>query len=91
MYKSVKISEEAYKKAKVLSKELEKSREFPGMDKINMSVAVGYALESALEGVKKKRMLHESAGVWKDMDTDKLIKEIYESRKKPSRRSEVSL
>jgi hypothetical protein len=85
MYKSIKISGEAYKNAKALSKELEKSKELKGVDNVNMSVAVGYALDTALKSVKKKRMLHESAGVWADLDTDKMIAEIYASRKKPSR------
>jgi hypothetical protein len=85
MYKSIKISEEAYKKAKSLSKELEKSGELKGIVNVNMSIAVGYALDNALQTLKKRRMLHESAGVWADVDTDKMIKEIYASRKKPSR------
>jgi len=85
MYKSIKISEEAYKKAKSLSKELEKSGKFPGVEKVNLSTAMGYALTTALQDVKSRRMLHESAGVWKDVDTDKMIREIYESRKKSSK------
>ena len=85
MYKSIKISDEAYKAAKALGRELEKSRELPGVHKVNMSVAVGYALERALENVKKKRILRESAGVWKDMNTEKLIKDIYKGRKLSTR------
>ena len=90
MYKSIKISEAAYKKAKSLSRELEKSGELPGVDNVNMSVAVGYALERTLENVKKNRILRESAGAWNDVDSEKLIKDIYEGRK-VSTRSEVKL
>jgi hypothetical protein len=86
MYKSVKISADAYKTAKSLTKELEKSGKFPGLEKVNLSTAMGYALTTALEDVKSKRMLHESAGVWKDVDTDKMIREIYESRRKSSKK-----
>jgi hypothetical protein len=86
MYKSIKISGEAYKNAKALSKELEKSGELPGVDKVSLSVAVGYALDRTLENLKNKRKLLSSAGVWKDIDTEKMIKEIYDSRKISSRK-----
>ena len=90
MYKSIKISNEAYKAAKALGRELEKSGELPGVHKVNMSVAVGYALERALENARKKRILRESAAVWGDMDTEKLVKDIYAGRK-VSTRPEVKL
>ena len=86
MYKSVKISEDAYQKAKILSKELEKSEKLPGVEKVNLSTAMGYALTTALADLQSKRLLHESAGVWKDVDTDKMIHEIYASRKKSSKK-----
>ncbi len=39
---------------------------------------------------EKKKILMSCAGAWKDMDTDKMIEEIYKSRKVKSRR-EINL
>ncbi|MBN2251147.1 MAG: hypothetical protein JW724_03620 [Candidatus Altiarchaeota archaeon] len=80
MYRSIKVSDDAYKKAKSLGRELERSGEFPGVGKVNLSVAVGYALEKSLDALRKKRVLRESAGIWEDVDTGALKKDIYRSR-----------
>ncbi|MFZ2456504.1 MAG: hypothetical protein WAX07_08505 [Candidatus Altiarchaeia archaeon] len=90
MYKSIKIPEEVYDDAKALSRELEKSKELTGVHRMNMSIALGYAVSKARENLKRKRKLLASAGVWKDIDTEKLIKDIYDSRK-ISTRDEVRL
>jgi len=90
MYKSIKISGEAYKKAKSLSRELENSGELTGVEKVNMSIAVGYALSKTLEGIRKKNRFMSSAGGWKDYENaDKLIAEIYSSRKNSSRETKL--
>ena len=44
MYKTIKIPEEAYEKAKVLGKELEKSRVISGVFHVNLSTAISYAI-----------------------------------------------
>jgi hypothetical protein len=86
MYKSIKISEAAYKKAKSLSRELEKSGELPGVDNVNMSVAVGYALTKTLESIKRRREFLSAAGGWKDMENvDTLASEIRKARKNSER------
>jgi hypothetical protein len=85
MYRSIKVSEETYKAAKSLGSELAKEGALPGISKVNMSDAVGYALEKALENVKRKKILRETAGAWKDEDTDKLIADIYGSRRSGKR------
>jgi len=86
MYKSIKISGEAYKKAKTLSRELENSGELTGVEKVNMSVAVGYALSKALEGMRKKNKFISAAGGWKDLENaDELLADIHSSRKNTAR------
>lgn len=90
MYKTVKIPEESYLKAKSLSKELEKSKELVGVSHVSLSNAISYAIIKTLENLKKRHKLISSAGGWSDMDTKKLIRDIYESRK-VSARAEVEL
>ena len=91
MYKTVKIPEEAYKEAKILSKELEKSREIVGVYNVNLSTAISYAIEKMLESIKKRKRFLSAAGGWKDMENvDKLIEEIYKDRL-ISTRKEVNL
>ena len=84
-YKTVKIPEESYKKAKSLKKELEKNGEFLGAHKVNLSSTISYAISRTLNNVKKRKMLLSAAGGWADMDTESLIKDIYESRKVSTR------
>ncbi len=90
MYKSIKVSDEAYKEAKSLSRELEKSGEFPGVHKVNLSEAVGYALKKTSEDLKDRRRFLSAAGGWNDMENiDMLAADLRRSRK--SRKSEVGL
>jgi len=79
-YKTVKIPEESYKKAKSLSRELEKSDEFLGAHKVNLSSTISYAIARTLNAVKKKKILMSAARGWSDMDTENLIRDIYDSR-----------
>ena len=74
MYKTVKIPEEAYEEAKLLSIELEKSKTITGVFNVNLSTAISYAITKMLENVRKKRsnkMIIEPV----DEDIGKLFKE----------------
>ena len=81
MLKSVKISVEAYKAAKQLEKELEKNKIIEGVFNISIGAAISYALNRTLEDIGRERKFKEAAGSWKDVDTDKMLKTIYEGRK----------
>lgn len=80
MLKAIKIPEEAYMEAKKLSQELETERAIEGVYKVSLSTAVSFAIKRALIDVERKKSLRMAAGGWKDLDTDKMIKEIYEGR-----------
>ena len=81
MYKTVKIPIEAYNEAKVLSKELEKSKEIKGVFNVNLSTAVSYAVTKVLENLRKRKRFVSAAGGWKDMENiEKLKEEIYKDR-----------
>jgi hypothetical protein len=81
MLKTVKIPEEAYNAAKKLGKELEKDKAIKGVYKVKLSTAISFAINKSLEEMEKKRRFRSAAGGWKNVDTEELIKEIYESRK----------
>ncbi len=81
MLKAVKIPEEAYKEAKKLGKELEIGRAIEGVYKVPLSTAISFAIRKALADIEKRKRFRAAAGGWKDLDTDKMIKEIYEGRK----------
>ena len=81
MLKTVKIHEEAYKDAKRLGKVLEEEKTLTGVYKVTLSSAIRFALNRTLEEIEKKRRFRAAAGGWKDVDTDKMIKEIYEGRR----------
>jgi len=85
MYKSVKISEEAYLEANKL-KDLLKNRD-ANIGRVGISNAIEYALHLALDNEGRKKKLLSAAGAWKNMDCDKLIREIYEGRKVSTRPS----
>ncbi len=89
MYKTIKIPEETYSEIKMLSKQLEESEELNGLHHINISTAVSYAVSKTLKALKQKMAILSAACKWKKLDTDKLIKEIYETRKVTTR--EVAL
>ena len=78
--KAVKIPEEAYREAKKLSRELEAEKAFEGMYNVPLSTAVSFAITRALNDLERKKSMRMAAGAWKDLDTDKLIREIYEGR-----------
>ena len=71
MYKTIKIPEEAYKEAKLLSNELERSKAITGVFNVNLSTAISYAITKMLEILRKK----SSKMVSTDVDLDKLFKE----------------
>ena len=81
MLKAVKTPEEAYRDAKRLGRVLEEERTLAGVYKVTLSSAISFALNRTLEELEKKRRFRAAAGGWKDLDTDKMIKEIYEGRK----------
>ncbi len=85
MLKSIKIPEEAYKEAKMLSKELEKDGEFRGIYNVPISAAISYAIKKTADDIRRRKAFRKAAGSWKDIDAEKLIKEIYEDRKKGTR------
>lgn len=90
MYKTIKIPKESYIKAKSLSRELKKSKELVGVSHVSLSTAISYAITKTLNHLRKRHKLVSSAGGWSDIDTKKLIKDIYRSRK-VSTRAEVEL
>lgn len=85
MYKTIKIPEQTYKDFVKLKRVLEKKRVFKGLSKIKLNHVVGYAAHHLLEEQEKEKRFQAAAGSWADLNTDMLIKEIYESRKTPSR------
>ena len=87
MLKAIKIPEEAYKEAKKLGQELEAERAIEGVYKVSLSTAVSFAIKRALTDLERKKSLRMAAGGWKDLDTDKMIKEIYEGRLTGTKRS----
>ncbi|MBI2499309.1 hypothetical protein HYV88_03650 [Candidatus Woesearchaeota archaeon] len=89
MYKTIKIPEEAYEEAKLLSEELEKSKTIAGVFNVNLSTAISYAITKMLENMRKRKRFISSAGSWKDIENlDKIKEEIYLDRK-ISKRKEV--
>ena len=80
MLKAVKIPEEAYKEAKKLGRELEAERAIEGIYNVTLSAAISFAIRTALADLEKKKRLRMAAGGWRDVDTEKMIKEIYEGR-----------
>lgn len=90
MLKSIKIPEKAYKLARNLSEKLEKGKELKGVYNVSISTAVSYAIEKANEDIDKKNAFRKAAGSWSDINTDKLIKEIYDGRRKGSKNMNAS-
>jgi hypothetical protein len=85
MYKTIKISETAYKHAEDLRAEFAKEEAKLGTRKISLSETVSYAINEALKTARRKDMLKASAGGWADINSDSLIKDIYASRLKKTR------
>lgn len=81
MLKAVKIPEEAYEEAKRLGKELEEEEAIKGVYKVTLSTAISFAISRAMAEIEKRKRFKAAAGGWKGLDTDKMIKEIYEGRK----------
>lgn len=87
MYKTIKIPIEAYKEAKVLSKELEKSRSITGVFNVNLSTAISYAVTKTLMVLRRRKKFVSAAGGWKDMENiDILMEDIYKDREISSRK-----
>lgn len=82
MLKTIKIPEKAYNDAKRLKSLIEKEELISGLYNVGLSTAVGYAIKKALEDFRRKKRFLSSAGGWSDLDGDKLIKDIYKSRRK---------
>ncbi|HLD97500.1 MAG TPA: hypothetical protein VI934_04105 [Candidatus Nanoarchaeia archaeon] len=81
MLKAVKIPEEAYNEAKKLGKELETEKAIRGVYKVTLSTAISFAISRTLAEIEKRKRFTAAAGGWKDIDTEKMIKDIYEGRK----------
>ena len=91
MYKTIKIPEGAYNEAKILSRELEKSKAITGVFNVNLSTAISFAITKMLDSIRKKKRFISSADGWKDIkDIEKIKDEIYASRR-VSKRREVTL
>ncbi len=89
MYKTIKLPEEAYEEAKLLSEELGKSKTIAGVFNVNLSTAISYAITKMLENVRKRKKFISSAGGWVDIENlDKIKEDIYFGRK-ISKRKEV--
>lgn len=87
-YKTIKISEKAYKEIMMLSKRIEKENMIPEIGKVNIGTTINFALDRAKEKLNEKERRNRflsSAGGWSDIDTKKLIKDIYESRRRGTR------
>ena len=81
--RTIKISEENYKRLLGIATELQKQRE----EKVTFDEAL--KVMEATKISKKRKKVSDFAGVWSDMtdkEADLLIKEIYEERKVISRR-----
>lgn len=89
--KSIKVSEDTYKDIIKLQKMLEKNKVLEGLNKVKITNAINYAVKSSLSSAERKKMMMKAAGSWSDIDCDKLIKEIYKSRKSKGTRPEVKL
>ncbi len=88
MYVSIKVTKETFNEVDQLCKELKENHKFPG--RVTKSAAIQYAVEQTLEEMERRKHLKNAAGGWADMDTDALIKEIYEDRLRPNNRPEVN-
>lgn len=85
MLKTIKIPEKAYNDAKKLKRELEKEEIIVGLYNVKLSTAICYAIKKALENIERKKRFLSAAGGFSDIDTNKLIEEIYENRKRGTR------
>ena len=81
MYRSVKITEKAYKEAKKMASEMSKN----APSRLGISHIIEYALRLEAERMERRRKIEAAAGGWADMDCDALIKDIYEGRKLSTR------
>ena len=68
MLKSVKISEEAYKDVKKLSKVLKKEEIIEGIYDVKLSTAIGYAIKRTLREMKSRKKLVELNQELKECD-----------------------
>lgn len=75
MYRSVKISDDAYREAKKLAKDLNKSRD----GRFGIANAIEFALKRAVDAEKRKIHLRAASGGWKDMDPI-IVEDIYKGR-----------
>lgn len=89
MYKTIKIPEGAYEEAKLLSKELEKTKAITGVFNVNLSTAISYAITKMLGNLRKRKRFISSAGGWKDMENINKIKEDIYLERRISKRKEV--
>ena len=69
MLKSVKISEEAYRDVKKLSKELKKEEIIEGLYDVKLSTAIGYAIKRTLREMENKKKANELKQELKEWDT----------------------
>jgi hypothetical protein len=78
MYRSVKISEKAYREAKRLAEEMNKGSGINGR-KMGISNVVANGVALASDAYARKKRLMAAAGGWADMDPS-IVDEIYKSR-----------
>ncbi len=81
MLKTVKLHDEAYKAAKRLTKELEKEKAADGIYKVNLTNAISFAINRALDEIERKRRFRAAAGAWGEAAADKMRKIIHENRR----------
>jgi hypothetical protein len=85
MYKTIKISEKAYRNAETLKREMAEDVAVKGVRKVTLSEAISAAVRDALETRDKKKHLMAAAGSWADLDCNAMLKDIYSSRINSSR------
>jgi len=90
MYKTIKIPEMAFRNANELKAEVAKEEDVKGVRKVTLSEAVSYAIKETLKELKRKQTLASAAGGWSDIDAESLIKDLYASRSKRTRLSQLN-
>ncbi|MFC2162712.1 hypothetical protein ACFLRF_03450 [Candidatus Altiarchaeota archaeon] len=85
MFKSVKISEDAYLEAKKLAGEMNKDIKLAGGRNMGISNVLAEAIHLARDNYHRKKRVMKLAGAWKDVDSNELIKDVYDDRSRGSR------
>ena len=75
--KSIKVSEDTYKNIIKLQKMLEKNKILEGVNKVKITNALNYAVNTSLSSVERKKRMMKAAGSWSDIDCDRLLQIAY--------------